>query len=191
MLFRDVYSEGGHEIADHTTRLAQLLTEGSRASLSQARRLTDASARFNVGLARNINIPTLPFQYLEPAHVGGARFARSGSEVADGLSLAIVTFDETARPTLVRTRTLTNVAAANVAARGKYWIHEGSGAVVRAEVEYAGRGRMEVALALHETLGVWVPREMTETWFGAQTVNGHAEYDGYQRLTVSTAEIIK
>ena len=191
VLFRDVYSRNGRDVADHTQRLEKLLVEGTAKSFEQARRLTDASAANNVGfVTRNINIPTLAFRYLEASRIRGVQFRRAGEETVDGLPTAIVEFQEIATPTLVR-----GTNDSDLPASGRYWIHPGSGAVVRAHVAFEAldvTGRMEVDLTLHRGLAAWVPEEMTEIWRGkGQRVMGFGQYDRFARLNVSTAEVIK
>src|SRR5688500_2500095 len=191
VLFRDVYISDGREVADHTARLERLLTDGSAQSVEQARRLTDASARHNIGrVNRNINTPTMAFRYLEATRSGGVQFTRAGDATVNGLPTAIAEFEGVGSPTLVR-----GAGGSDVPARGRYWIPPGSGAVVRAHVDFAGKdvsGRIEIDLMLHEKLAAWVPQEMTEVWraYGQRTT-GLAQYDRYQRLSVSTGEIIK
>ncbi|HEX6324250.1 MAG TPA: hypothetical protein VFZ36_11035 [Vicinamibacterales bacterium] len=191
VIYRDVYRVGSRNVTDHTARLQELLTEGTASAIQQARALTDASARHNIGgISRNVNIPTMAFDYLTPAYVGGLRVRQAGADTIDGLPVLIVEFEEIARPTLVR-----GERDADVPASGRYWIHPGSGAVPRAVAEFTTgrtRGRMEVRLALHDLLKVWVPKEMTEVWSGpGRHVSGLAHYDQFTRLNVTTAEIIK
>jgi hypothetical protein len=186
VLYRDVYRANGRNVTDHTDRLQKLLTENSKRSMNEARRLADASAQYNEGSRRiNVNVPTMPLAYLAPFRVGGLRLRGdvAATETIRGLEVVVVEFTETARPTLVR-----DEKGQNIPANGKYWIHPGSGAVMRAYVELAGRGYMEVDYALHETLKVWVPISMTEE---IQSVTGKAEYDRFQRVEVTTGEISK
>ena len=191
VLFRDVYSRNGRDLADHTQRLETLLVEGTAKSFDQARRLTNASAVNNVGfVTRNINIPTMAFRYLEASWIRGVQFRRAGEATVDGLPTVIVEFEEVGVPTLVR-----GTNDSDLPARGRYWIHAGSGAVVRAHVEFTGHdvdGRMEIDLTLHRGLAAWVPKEMTEVWRAkGQRVTGLAHYDRYQRLAIATSEVIK
>lgn len=191
VLFRDVYSRDGQPLGDHTARLEALLADGSGDAITQARALTDASARFNVGpVSRNVNIPTMALAYLEPERIAGVRFTRAGDERINGVDTVIVDFEETARPTYVR-----GSDDAEVPARGRYWVDPKSGAVVRAKVEFAGSdmtGSMVVDMVLHPELSVWVPKSMNETWrTRGRRATGMAEYDRFQRLAVSTEEIVK
>jgi hypothetical protein len=191
VVYRDVYSDNSRKVSDHTDRLAKLLADGTPKSMKQVRELTNASARTNMGgIARNVNIPTMPLEYLIPSHVSGLRFKAAGRDVSAGLPVVVVEFEETARPTLVQ-----GARDSEVPATGRFWIHPESGAVVRALLMLTGRnarGRMDIQLQLHDTLSVWVPKEMTEVWQSpGRTVTGFARYDNFQRLNVMTTEVIK
>jgi hypothetical protein len=192
VVYRDVYRVGTEAVGDHTERLQKLLLSGTAESIDQARKLTDASARFNLGgVRRNVNVPTMAFEYLGPAALPGLRVRAVDRDKVADLDTIVVEFEEAARPTIVRGRNDDE----DVPATGKYWIHPGSGAVVRAQVMLnlpGGKGRIEVELQLEPRLGAWVPKEMTEVWeTGPGSVTGLARYDRFQRLAVSTAEIIK
>ena len=191
VVYRDVYHAGGANITDHTERLQQLLTTQTADSLAQAQRLTDASARFNVGaINRNVNTPTMAFEFLTAANIGRLRLREAGRETIDGLACVVVAFEETARPTLVR-----GELDADVPARGRYWVDPITGAVPRAIVEFTAEGysgRLEVKLARHPALKAWVPVEMSESWASpTSNASGTARYDRFQRLAVSTEEIVK
>lgn len=191
VVYRDVYRVNSRDITDHTARLQKLLADGTSSSIAQARRLTDASAAHNTGgFDRNINVPTIVLEYLDAAQVGRLEVREAGRDRIDGLDVLMVDFEEVGRPTVVRGRN-----GVNVPATGRFWIHPGSGAVPRAMAQFTierTRGRIDVRLELHDTLSVWVPKEMAEVWQGrGHTVTGLAHYDRFQRLNVSTAEIIK
>lgn len=191
VVYRDIYRTGRDDIADHTDRLQALLIENTASAFAQAKRLTDASARFNVGpVDRNINTPTMAFEYLKPEHLARLQVRPAGREVIDGRELVVIEFQEIGSPTLVR-----GDFDADSPATGRYWIDPASGAVPRAAIELKASpytGRLEVKLALHDQLKVWVPTEMTEVWTaGTRRVNGLAHYDRFQRLAVSTEEIVK
>lgn len=191
VLYRDTYRVANRDIGDHTNRLQTLLAEGTASAMARARKLTDESARHNLSaFDRNVNVPTMALDYLAPRNVGRIRVRQAGRDTVEGLAVVILEFEETGRPTLV-----SGDRGADVVAKGRYWIHPESGAVVRAIVELATErttGRLEVQLQLHEQLKVWVPRAMTEVWTSAsRELTGLASYDRFQRLNVTTSEIMK
>jgi hypothetical protein len=191
VIYRDVYRVNSKDISDHTERLQKLLTDGTSAAHEQARRLTDASARHNAqGFQRNINVPTMVYDFLAPWHIDKIQVRHTGSDTIHGLPVTVVDFEERGRPTLVRAG-----PNGDAPATGRFWIHPESGAVPRAVAEFVtprSKGRIEVTLELHPVLQVWVPKEMTEVWQAAgRRLTGLAHYDRFARLNVSTAEIIK
>ena len=191
VVYRDIYRTGRDDIADHTDRLQALLIENTASAFAQAKRLTDASARFNVGpVDRNINTPTMAFEYLKPEHLARLRVRPVGREIVDGRELIVIEFQEIGSPTLVRGEN-----DADSPATGRYWIDPASGAVPRAAIELKVSpytGRLEVKLALHDEMKIWVPTELNEVWHaGTRRVNGLAHYDRFQRFVVSTEEIVK
>lgn len=191
LVYRDVYRANNRDIADHTDRLQQALSGPTAASLAQAQRLTDESARYNVGsVTRNVNTPTMAFEYLTEKNIGRLALEDAGRDTIDGIPHIIVSFEEVGRPTLVR-----GEGDSDVPARGRYWVDPATGAVPRAIVEFKSAcctGRVEVRLTRHPTLNVWVPREMSDEWRSTSSyVTGTARYEGFQRLAVATDEIIK
>ena len=192
VVYRDVYRVNQRDVQDHTQRLEKLLLAGTASAREQARRLTDESARYNApGFRRNINVPTMAYDFLAPWHVEKIRVRHAGNDRIEGLDVAIIDFEEFGRPTLVR-----GARNADVPATGRFWVHPDSGAVPRAmasfETETNNKGRLEVKLELHETLKVWVPKEMTEVWTGlGRRLTGLAHYDRFQRLAVAPTESIK
>lgn len=191
VVYRDVYSAGGRRVTDHTERLQKLLTSQTTGAHAQAQRLTDASARYNLGaINRNVNTPTMAFEFLTPANLRRLTLREEGRETIDGLELVVIAFEETARPTLVRGDNNSDVPAS-----GRYWIDPVTGAVPRAVLEFTSpgfSGRLEVRLARHRDLKTWVPVELSERWASpTSNASGIARYDRFQRLSVSTDEIVK
>lgn len=192
IVYRDVYRAGSEDVTDHTDRLQALLTANTADAFAQARRLTDASARFNTGpVTRNVNTPTMPFAYLTPENIGRLRLTDAGEGTIDGRAVAVVAFEEVARPTLVR-----GEGGADVPVSGRYWIDPITGAVPRAVVEFQTsggyKGRLDVRLTYDERLKAWVPSQMSETWESSgSNASGLARYDRFTRMSVSTDEIVK
>ena len=192
IVYRDVYRAGSQDVTDHTDRLQELLAANTADAFAQARRLTDASARFNTGsVTRNVNTPTMPFAYLTPENIGRLRLTDAGTDTINGVAVNVVAFDEVARPTLVR-----GERGADVPVSGRYWIDPLTGAVPRAVVEFqtAGgyKGRLDVRLTQDERLKTWVPQQMSEVWESrGSNASGIARYDRFTRVSVSTDEIVK
>jgi hypothetical protein len=123
--FRDVIEVNGEPVQDRRDRLASLLT-GPSASISEATRIANESARFNVGpVSRNINTPTATLFFFLPQNLERFVFTRKGSKTIEGTRAIEIAFKETRLPTLITTR-----AGRNVPLEGSLWV-TGEGAVIR------------------------------------------------------------
>jgi hypothetical protein len=123
--FRDVLEVNGEPVQDRRDRLASLLA-GPSPSISEATRIADESARFNVGpIARNINTPTATLFFFLPQNLERFAFTRKGARTIDGTRTIEIAFKETRLPTLITTR-----AGRNVPLEGSLWITD-EGAVIR------------------------------------------------------------
>jgi hypothetical protein len=76
--FRDVYEVDGKKVRDHDSRLENLFMKPTMTSLSEATRIANESARYNLGVARTINVPTMALTYLmKPSSSGRSSMRRS------------------------------------------------------------------------------------------------------------------
>jgi hypothetical protein len=170
--FRDVYEVDGTAVRDQTGRLERLFTELSESAMEQAEAILAESTRYNIGVERTVNLPTLPLAFLLPRNQSRFRFERHG-KASPGQPVE-VEFREVARPTFIRNRKPDSDAERNnrnidLPADGRFWIDPTRGTVVRSEVRLR-TGRSE-ATALFTTryraeprLAMWVPDEMTERY---------------------------
>lgn len=186
--FRDVYEVDHTAVRDHETRLQGLFENPSAGAMSQAQRIADESAGYNLGVTRNINVPTMALTYLWRGHQARSKFELAGSETIDGERTQIVKFRETAKPPLIRT------LDGEVTTSGRYWIVPVSGDVLRTELTCVVpnprklTGTTTVDYALAPELGLLVPMVMDEEYRRAYgTVDrGHATYSNFRAFTVDT-----
>jgi hypothetical protein len=186
--FRDVYEVDSSAVRDHDARLQGLFEKPSAGTLSQAQRIADESASYNVGVTRNINVPTMALTYLSRDHQPRSAFQLAGSESIDGERTLIVKFRETATPSLIRTPDGT------VATSGRFWIVPVAGDVVRTELTCVLTrpllltGTTTVEYALQPALGLRVPTQMDEEYQRAhgETDRGHATYSNFRAFVVDT-----
>jgi hypothetical protein len=123
--FRDVLEVNGQAVQDRKDRLTALLTSES-ASLSEATRIANESARFNVGpISRNINTPTAALFFFMPQNLERFAFTKKGAKTINGTKTVEIAFKETKLPTLITTR-----AGRNVPLEGTLWVTD-DGTVVR------------------------------------------------------------
>lgn len=123
---RDVVKFDGRPVQDRHDRLVSLLTDTS-GDVSELTRIAAENARFNIGpISRNFNVPTAALFFFTPKDLGRFTFARKGTPKVDGTPTWEITFKETQRPTLIRTRGGTDVPI-----EGALWVKPDDGVVVK------------------------------------------------------------
>jgi hypothetical protein len=123
--FRDVVEYNGQKVQDRRDRLVSLLTSPS-ASISEATRIANESARFNVGpISRNFNTPTAALFFFLPENLERFTFTKKGNKTIDGIKTIEIAYKETKLPTLITTR-----AGRNVPLEGALWVTD-DGTVIR------------------------------------------------------------
>jgi VWFA-related protein len=198
--FRDVFEVDGRAIRDRDDRLRKLFLESPPGTAFDVMaRVQDEGARYNlVALGRtDINVPTFALTILLDRNIRSFAFKRGREELVDGLHLLRVDFDETARPTLVR-----STDGADVLSSGSLWIDPLTGRVVKTFLR-AARNTGPAALSgltlestvvyrRSDTLGLWVPAEMREAYrLRGNTVEGRASYSKFRSFQVRTEQEIK
>lgn len=124
--YRDVVEVDGKPLGDRRDRLVTLFTSGS-ADTSEAVRIANESARFNVGpVARNFNVPTTTLFFFLPDHLPRFAFEKTGTKKIEGVQTWEIRFKETRSPTFVMTR-----AGKDVPLDGTLWVNPDDGTVVR------------------------------------------------------------
>jgi hypothetical protein len=189
--FRDVYEVDNSPLPDHEGRLQRLFQAASPDTISVAQRFANESARYNIGVARTVNVPTMALAYLSRRNQFRSAFELAGGEGIHGVLTQVVKFREIAMPSLVET------PSGAVSVSGRFWIEPVSGDVLRTELtcvvmsprKLTGRTTVEYGLA--PTLKLLVPVQMDEEYHsGGQVDRGHATYSNFRAFTVSS-KIIK
>jgi hypothetical protein len=191
--FRDVVAVDGRAVGDRENRLARVLM-GAEGRFDEARRLSDESARFNLGnVQRNFNVPTSALFFF--VSVNHDRFKFSARRVVEDGTWEIA-FRETGKPTLIRTPDGDPVSLA-----GTIWVRPDDGVIVRTVLEVdvrmrridppqRGKGRIDVRYQRVDALGMWLPVAMDESFEATRapswdTVTGHAQYRNYRTFQTS------
>jgi hypothetical protein len=205
--FRDVFEVDGRPVRDREARLVRLLLESPRDALDQARQIVAESARYNLGdLTRTINMPLVALAALHPDAQSRFRFSDLKLDRAVGPGVYVVAYQEQVGPTLVQ-----GLEGLDLFARGRLWIDERSGRVLRSEIVIehplvvsrrvtvgpSGVHAPVVATLTtlfrdHPGFSVAVPVEMREEyrlpdWAGLQ-VTGVATYTQFRRFGVQVDE---
>lgn len=96
-------------------------------------------------------------------------------------------FQEFARPRLIS-------SPDNAAAQGAFTIDPATGRITSSELAIrTGRTRIaiRVAFAEHDTLHLWLPASMDESYTSAPPISGHATYSNFRQFKVDTETTIK
>jgi hypothetical protein len=185
--FRDVAEVDGKPVRDREDRMMKLFTQPSSSALSRARELASAGTRHNLLDVGNLNNPLLAMAFLQREYHPRFRFNLAGIEKKLGPDVRTVRFVEFQTPTLLKGN-----SNADLPSRGLFWIEEGTGRVVKTELQLGGTAfpiRIVTLYAFDEELGINVPVQM-EDWYpdGRGEFRGKATYGKFRRFQVSTGE---
>jgi len=185
---RDVFSVDGRPVRDRDARLEKLFAGAGENRFVEARKIAEEGARFNLGtIFRTVNQPSMPLMFITGDNRARSAFRVARIEKVDGVETVVIDFEETRRPTLIKSDTR------DVPATGSFWIEPQTGRVMKASVKVESRlftAEMLVTYGFVEKLKMWLPVEMTDKVSNAiETVTGLAVYTNYRRF--DTSVIIK
>lgn len=194
--FRDVHEVDGGSVRDREARLEQLFPSGvTPAGRERAQQILEESSRYNLGRRRTVNNPTVALSFLHPRNQGRFAFRLAGQDEKEGVATWKLRFAEQERPTLIRTS-----RGEDVPARGLIWVEAGRGVVVASRLETSPPGlgpvSIETSFSRDERMGVWLPREMRETYgnrsrsAGDERVEAVAHYSAWRRAQVEVQVIV-
>lgn len=189
MAFRDVFEVDQRSIRDREDRLLKLLQTPTTDALTQARRIGEEGARFNLGPSRTINVPDVALAYLHPSHSNRVTVERPRPTTIDGTEALLFRFRETSGPTIV-----IGPSGRDVPAQGRVWTDTANGAILRTELTINTQSSVAVCVVdfqLDERIGWRVPIRMSERYTsGNVVVTAAATYDNFRQFKVSTAETL-
>ncbi len=194
--FRDVRDLDGAPVRDREARLERLFPTGpTPAGRERAQQILEESSRYNLGMRRTVNSPTIALSFLHPRNQTRFAFRIAGSDEKEGVATWKVRFAERERPTLTR-----GSRGDDVPARGLLWIDAGRGTLVASRLEMSPPGlggvSIETAYALADRMGFWLPREMREAYgnrsrsAGEERVEAVARYSAWRRAEVEVKVIL-
>ena len=128
--FRDVLTVNKRPVRDREERLLKLLQSPEPNALTQARRIAQESARFNLGrITRTMNVPDMALEYLQPRHGARIRFEALRDETIDGQPVVVLRFSGVGR-----SQHCSKCEGRRSSRRGRVWVEPDSGAIVRTEL---------------------------------------------------------
>jgi hypothetical protein len=198
-LFRDVLSVDGVRLQDRGSRLEDLFGRGNRGAAGEARRITEESARYNIGpVARTLNVPTLALAFLRAGDQKRSRFTIGSRSRKDGREIVDLRFEERDTPRMIYTRD-------RAPAAGRAWVDAADGTVRGTELRIQSEGMLASIMVTYrrdDTLALWVPDVMAEAYYSgvgdADTgvsafdralgtiIDGHATYTNCRRFSVDS-----
>jgi hypothetical protein len=189
--FRDVFEVDGRQVRDRESRLEKLfLAEPLASAMKKADSIILASAQYNLGARRTVNVPTLPLLFLHPANQDRFRFERKGRRRFGDREAVEIALAEVALPTLVN-----DGEGRNVPASGRVFVDARDGVVLRTELTLRPHytvARLAAEYRLDPGFGMWLPAEMTEEYRepsrGSIVTEATARYTKYRRFCVTTEE---
>ena len=193
--FRDTYAVDGTPVREHEARLEQLFLNPSADVLTRAQRVADESASHNLGVTRNINVPTMALTYLSRQNQKRSAFSLDGPATLGGVRTLIVGFREEAKPPTIQ------VSVGSLDTSGRFWIVPDTGAILASELTIVVkgahskglRGTVTVGYASDAALKILVPATMDEEYDrdSGEIDRGHATYTNLRRFTVDVSTFHK
>jgi hypothetical protein len=186
--FRDVRKVNFERVKETGPSISQVLVSAD-GDFRRAQAVAQESARHNLGLPRTINVPTAPLEIIHPRNRGAHSYSLDGAERVRRTSTMVVSFQETARPTLMR-----EPGGRYLVSSGRIWIEPGTGRVHRVEWIYQAEKRdprpepprLRVEFDRRSELDFLVPVEMRERFHTERGAGeGHATYKKFRRFGTS------
>ena len=181
--YRNVLVVDGKPVG-HDDRLQNLLARGPDEK-KRAVDLAYASARFNLGLPRTTNMPTLPLEFVHPRHRDRLTYRVHGIERVNGRQFRRLSFEERVRPTLIR-----DEGDVDIWSSGSIWIEESTSSIFEVEVRWPAESSLRVSFASQPGLDILVPVRMREIFlFRSGRGSSDARYSNFRRFA-TTARIV-
>lgn len=189
--FRDVFEVDAARVRDRDDRLAALFLQPAESAHAQALRVSQESARFNIGnVARTLNQPGVPLAFLQTSLQPRFAFTLDRLDTDVGARVWIVKYKEQQRPTLFQHNSVMDNPSS-----GRFWINGDTGMVVRSEHVLMPAGlsaTFTTSFGGNPGRPVVVPLEMTERVVGrmrgSDSVTGTARYSNFRRFRITTEE---
>jgi hypothetical protein len=192
--FRDVQEVDGRSLPNRHARLERLFVDGHDWTMAKAAAIVEESTRFNMGpVARHFTTPGLALLMLHVTNQRRFEFGKIGEDQVDGCRAWKVSFQEHARPTLIRSGAR---GSEDAPASGTFWLEPETGEVLRSEVNSRtrqGKTRVSIAYGYHQGLGTRLPTEMRERASqseGGVTVEARYTYANYRRFEMGARMIV-
>jgi hypothetical protein len=185
--FRDVFEVDGHRLGNRAERLTQLFLESPGDVIARAREIAHDGERFNLEKIGTLNQPLIALSFLQPAYVSHFTFTVGPLDNAEGPGIRVVQYREQRRPTILQS----GQANGDLPARGRWWIEERTGRVMKTELVVGGGTSTVTHFRFDDDLHVMVPVDMRDSYtLGWTELTGVATYGRFRRFQVRTDETL-
>jgi hypothetical protein len=163
LAFRDVFEVDNRAVRDREQRFDELFRTPSAQVATDARRIADESARFNLGTTlRNVNSPTTALVFLQSPYVETVKWSLDSDARRNDVRVWSLEFTQDRPPYAVSEH-----EGRPVRATGRLWIEPGSGRIVETEVLLQSRSitsRVNTRYAAMTSEPVFVPVTMKDEY---------------------------
>jgi formylglycine-generating enzyme required for sulfatase activity len=190
--FRDVISVDGVVVRDRQQRLAKLFLDASADTMTQAQRIGDEGARYNLGNMRStLGNPVLGLGVLQFSYQSRFKFSLGKEDRSVGPGVWIVEYQETASPAMIR-----GEANRDLFAHGRVWIDSINGSVLKTELlveQPTVRAQIVTTFRVDERFTIAVPSEMREQYSfnSGSKITSVASYGRFRRFDVTADETVR
>ena len=183
---RDTKAVDGKPLPTNGLHIADLVSTSDLATKAEV--IMAASSEQNLGLKRNINMPTVPLQVIQSRQL--LRFTDDSDDSIRGRKLRRVQFDEIGESTVI----VANEIGIRMKTLGRVWVEPATGRVWRVEIDSrtldlrprSSNVTVRVDFAMDNKLGFLVPIEMFETFPGdRERGDGRAVYSNFRKFQTS------
>jgi len=190
--FRDVITVDGVTVRDRQQRLAKLFLDAPADTMTQAQRIGDEGARYNLGNMRStLGNPVLGLGVLQFSYQSRFKFSLGKEDRGVGAGVWIVEYQETASPTMIR-----GEANRDLFAHGRLWIDSINGSVLKTELlveQPTVRAQIVTTFRVDDKFMIAVPSEMREQYSfnSGSRITSVASYGRFRRFDVTADEHVR
>ena len=190
--FRDVITVDGVTVRDRQQRLAKLFLDAAADTMTQAQRIGDEGARYNLGNMRStLGNPVLGLGVLQFSYQSRFKFSLGKEDRGVGPGVWIVEYQEIASPAMIR-----GEANRDLFAHGRVWIDSINGSVLKTEIlveQPTVRAQIVTTFRIDERFTIAVPSEMREQYSfnSGSKITTVASYGRFRRFDVTADENVR
>ena len=181
---RSVRTIDGAAVPGSAANLEAILAMTGDDRFVRARAIAEGNARYNLGYARTMNVPTLPLELLARRHASRSRVVVERQATGSDTATVSVREHEPGQIVLHDTGRFNRTAV-------RAWIRARDGALLRADVTVYAPGpgtsphHIRVDFRADATLGMLVPDRLEERYVSDGEGRGTAVYRSYRRFQTS------